>query len=291
MATRDSADDDPGEEVNKQQEGIGDEDDRELDDDDMNEEDDDLVAAKEFASLLTENKVAVIHKIGFKDCEIWFVRFSLDDFQKMLAFCNQVGRIYVLDLDVEQSGQINYSDFVKVCEPVNAVSGIDVTWHKKDQLPYIMAIMKEIHHIDEEMDLLPVDLQYLDKDKKIEKDLDMKIILWEKDRGCLLAVENLVDILIKREDEIKIDNFMKDDNETLWNQINQHPSLVKMIDHSSTKADDDNAKDEEDDTEDDNDNAEDEDEDDDTKDNDSEVMTRKTMIQLLSRTMMMLQWI
>ena len=29
----------------------------------------------------------------------------------------------------------------------------------------------------------------------------------EKDRSCLLAVENLVDILIKREDEINIENY------------------------------------------------------------------------------------
>merc|ERR1712126_368848 len=95
---------------------------------------------------------------------------------------------------------------------------------------------------DEEMDSLPVDLQYLDEDKRIEKDLDVKIMLlesltqlcatkWgreqlrekniyvilrelhkvEKDRGCLLAVENLVDILIKKEDEIKIDNYKQVD--------------------------------------------------------------------------------
>merc|ERR1711983_40625 len=61
------------------------------------------------AAKLTENKVTVIHKIGFKDCEIWFVRFSLDKLQKVLALGNQVGRTYVWDLDVEQPGQINYS--------------------------------------------------------------------------------------------------------------------------------------------------------------------------------------
>ena len=31
----------------------------------------------------------------------------------------------------------------------------------------------------------------------------------EKDRSCLLVVENLVDILIKREDEINVDNYKK----------------------------------------------------------------------------------
>ena len=91
---------------------------------------------------------------------------------------------------------------------------------------------------EEEMDSLPVDLQYLDEDKKVEGDVDIRIMLLEsltqlcatksgreqlremniyvilrelhkteKDRACLLAVENLVDILIKREDEINVDNY------------------------------------------------------------------------------------
>merc|ERR1712227_605983 len=61
------------------------------------------------AAKLTENKATVIHKIGFKDCEIWFVRFSLDKLQKVLALGNQVGRTYVWDLDVGEPGLINYS--------------------------------------------------------------------------------------------------------------------------------------------------------------------------------------
>ena len=91
---------------------------------------------------------------------------------------------------------------------------------------------------DEEMESLPVDLQYLDEDKRIEPDVDIRIMLLEsltqlcatksarndlrdmniyvilrelhkteKDRSCLLAVENLVDILIKREDEINVENY------------------------------------------------------------------------------------
>jgi len=93
---------------------------------------------------------------------------------------------------------------------------------------------------DEEMESLPVDLQYLDDDKKIEPVVDIRIMLLEsltqlcatkfgreqirdmniyvilrelhkteKDRSCLLAVENLVDILIKREDEINVENYKK----------------------------------------------------------------------------------
>jgi len=63
----------------------------------------------EVAKATPENKVTVIHKIGFKDCEIWFVRFSLDKHQKVMALGNQVGRTYVWDLDVGEPGLINYS--------------------------------------------------------------------------------------------------------------------------------------------------------------------------------------
>jgi len=58
---------------------------------------------------VTENKVSVIHKIGFKDCEIWFVRFSMDKPQSLLALGNQVGKTYVWDMNVEEPSQISYS--------------------------------------------------------------------------------------------------------------------------------------------------------------------------------------
>jgi len=91
---------------------------------------------------------------------------------------------------------------------------------------------------DEEIEALPLDLQYLDDDKKIEEDLDIRTMLLEtlnqlcatrqgrelmrekniyvilrqfhnqeQDDTVRLAAENLVDILIKSEDEIKIDNY------------------------------------------------------------------------------------
>jgi len=56
-----------------------------------------------------DNKVTVIHKIGLRDCEIWFVRFSLDAAQRVLALGNQVGRTYVWDLEVTEPAMINYS--------------------------------------------------------------------------------------------------------------------------------------------------------------------------------------
>ena len=55
---------------------------------------------------LTENKSTIIHKLDVKDCEIWFVRFSLDPAEKCLALGNQSGKIYVWDLDVDEPGSI-----------------------------------------------------------------------------------------------------------------------------------------------------------------------------------------
>jgi len=91
---------------------------------------------------------------------------------------------------------------------------------------------------DEEIENLPVDLQYLDEDKKIEEDEDIRKMLIEaltqlcctkegrvllreknayvilrelhkieKNREVLLACENLVDILIKKEQEISIEKY------------------------------------------------------------------------------------
>lgn len=90
----------------------------------------------------------------------------------------------------------------------------------------------------EDIESLPLDLQYLDEDKKIESDPDIRKMLLEsilqlcatrecreiirknsayfilkefhkieEDKVVKLACENLVDILIKTEDEIKIDNY------------------------------------------------------------------------------------
>jgi len=91
---------------------------------------------------------------------------------------------------------------------------------------------------DEEIESLPVDLQYLDDEKTVEPDVDIRTMLLEgltqlcatkagriamrkmnvyfilrefhkleTDRTCLLAAENLIDILIKTEEEIKLDNY------------------------------------------------------------------------------------
>ncbi|GBN13361.1 Polycomb protein EED, partial [Araneus ventricosus] len=51
-----------------------------------------------------DTSVTIIQRYEFKECEIWFMRFSLDAEQKILALGNQVGRAYVWDLDVDDPG-------------------------------------------------------------------------------------------------------------------------------------------------------------------------------------------
>ena len=56
-----------------------------------------------------ENKVTIIHKFDFKDCEIWFVRFSMDQKQHLLALGNQIGKTYLWDLDVLNPSEAKFS--------------------------------------------------------------------------------------------------------------------------------------------------------------------------------------
>jgi len=94
------------------------------------------------------------------------------------------------------------------------------------------------HLTDDEIENLPLELQYLDDEKKMEEDDDIRKMLIEaltqlcctregrislrkknvyvilrelhkveKNREVLLACENIVDILIKNEDEINLDKF------------------------------------------------------------------------------------
>lgn len=106
-------------------------------------------------------------------------------------------------------------------------------------LTYLLSpLMGNEDYDDEEMDMLPLSLQYLPKEKQRDPDIDIrKIILeilnllctkrscreilrsngvyyvlreyhkWEKSPAVLLACENVVDILIRKEEEIGIDDI------------------------------------------------------------------------------------
>ncbi|KAG1667113.1 Polycomb protein EED [Nymphon striatum] len=47
-----------------------------------------------------DNNVTVVQSLPYKECEIWFMRFSIDYWKRILALGNQVGKVYVWDLDV-----------------------------------------------------------------------------------------------------------------------------------------------------------------------------------------------
>ncbi|XP_065342070.1 polycomb protein eed-A [Cloeon dipterum] len=53
-----------------------------------------------------DSAVTVLHRFDYKECEIWFVRFSMDQRQTTLALGNQVGRTYVWQFDqADEPGQ------------------------------------------------------------------------------------------------------------------------------------------------------------------------------------------
>ncbi|XP_025099410.1 polycomb protein eed-like [Pomacea canaliculata] len=53
----------------------------------------------------TDDSVSILHRFDYRECEIWYMRFCLDYQQKIMALGNQVGRIFLWDLDVDDPSQ------------------------------------------------------------------------------------------------------------------------------------------------------------------------------------------
>ncbi|XP_064606882.1 polycomb protein EED-like [Liolophura sinensis] len=54
---------------------------------------------------ISDNEVTILHRFDYKECDIWYMRFSLDYWQKVMALGNQVGRVYVWDIDDDDPTQ------------------------------------------------------------------------------------------------------------------------------------------------------------------------------------------
>ncbi|XP_050682790.1 protein HGH1 homolog [Leptidea sinapis] len=112
-----------------------------------------------------------------------------------------------------------------------------------DLLTYILTpIIGNEEYADDEMDSLPISLQYQPKEKQREADIDIRIMIletlnqlcatrygretlrkngvyyilreyhkWEKNPKALLACENVVDILIQKEEEVGAEDLSKVD--------------------------------------------------------------------------------
>jgi len=58
--------------------------------------------------IANKNAVTVLHQFEYRECDIWFMRFSLDSWNKVMALGNQIGKTYVWDLDVEDPNTTRY---------------------------------------------------------------------------------------------------------------------------------------------------------------------------------------
>lgn len=69
------------------------------------EEESDIELLKQYPG---DAPTTVLHRFEYKECDIWFMRFSMDSEQNIMALGNQSGRAYVWDIDVDDPSASRY---------------------------------------------------------------------------------------------------------------------------------------------------------------------------------------
>ena len=62
-------------------------------------------------SYPSEASSTLIHRFEYKECDIWFMRFSMDSKQKKMALGNQKGKTYIWDIDTDDLTHSKYVRF------------------------------------------------------------------------------------------------------------------------------------------------------------------------------------
>lgn len=72
----------------------------------------------------SDSCTSIIHRFDYKECEIWFIRFALDFWHKVMALGNQSGKTFVWELDVTDPNQTKCSTLVhpKCISPIRQTS-------------------------------------------------------------------------------------------------------------------------------------------------------------------------
>lgn len=65
----------------------------------------DIGARTTEGSTTATSVVSVLHEFEYRECDIWFMRFSTDYMQKVLALGNQNGKVFVWDIDDDDPTQ------------------------------------------------------------------------------------------------------------------------------------------------------------------------------------------
>lgn len=56
-----------------------------------------------------DNKTTIIHRFDYKECEIWFIRFGMDFWHRIMALGTQNGKVFVWELDATDANMTKNS--------------------------------------------------------------------------------------------------------------------------------------------------------------------------------------